>query len=95
MVLPPNISSLTQIGRLASKYPQAHPVLFARMSHFYKTIPKTVKAQEPGFINNYIQKNLKTGSSGTFVHILALLIPLGYFISYKVGGHGHPLNEFH
>jgi hypothetical protein len=39
-MIPPRVSSLKEIGKLQSRYAQAHPTLFNRMKVFYKNIPK-------------------------------------------------------
>ena len=45
-LIPPNISSLKEIGKLQSAHPQAHPEIFAKMKSFYSKIPKGPKAKQ-------------------------------------------------
>ncbi|KAJ3417378.1 hypothetical protein HDV05_004843 [Chytridiales sp. JEL 0842] len=87
-IIPPNVSSLKEIGKLQSQYPQAHPEIFAKMKTFYARIPKGPKAVTKSttmwgrYKENYFEKN-------TFMpvlHFIGVMIPVGYYLSYFKGG---------
>lgn len=54
--IPPSVSSLREIGRLSSKFPQAHPEVFASMKNLYKGLPKgpAPKKAPNGFYEWYV-----------------------------------------
>ncbi len=99
--LPPPVASLKEIGKLESKYPQAHPELFSKMKTFYQRVPKgeapVVKRQ--GFWGQYYDTYFESGphSKGLWpvLHFIGVMVPLGYYLSYFKGGHYHPTKEFH
>ncbi|KAJ3087540.1 hypothetical protein HK102_010836 [Quaeritorhiza haematococci] len=96
-LLPPNVSSLKELGKLSSTYPQAHPELFARMKTFYGRIAKGPKVQTTSntfwgrYYDNYIAKD----SFVPILHFIGVMIPIGYYLAYFKGGHYHPRREFH
>lgn len=96
-LVPPRVSSMREIGKLVSKYPQAHPEIFAKMKYFYKVLPKgnAPSATSKGFMEAYKQKYLDTNSLAPVLHFFGFMIPVGYYLTYFKGGHYHPLNEFH
>lgn len=96
-IIPPPVSSLKEIGKLSSKYPQAHPELFSKMKHFYKHVPKgsRVDAGKKSLYRRYYDAYIATNSPLPVVHLLCVMVPLGYYISYVKGGHYHPRREFH
>lgn len=59
-LIPPSVSSLREIGRLTSKYPQAHPEIFSSMKNLYKNLPKgnAVKKTPNGFYEWYASCNV-------------------------------------
>ncbi|KAJ2999881.1 hypothetical protein HDV02_001400 [Globomyces sp. JEL0801] len=85
-LIPPNISSLREIGKLTSKYPQAHPELFATMKNFYKAVPKgnAVKQSPKGLWDAYYYRYIETSSPVPLLHFLFVMVPTGYYISYFV-----------
>ncbi|KAJ3223428.1 hypothetical protein HK099_001152 [Clydaea vesicula] len=88
-IIPPPISGMREIGKLTSKYPQAHPDLFAKMKNFYAKVPKGSRGAETGelsFTKLYYNKYIKTDSGAPILHILGIMIPLGYYIAYFKGG---------
>jgi F-type H+-transporting ATPase subunit f len=82
---------------LVSKYPQAHPELFARMKYFYKVLPKgnAMKETPNGIVARYKAKYFENNSLMPVLHFFGVMVPVGYYIAYFKGGHYHPLKEFH
>ncbi|KAJ3100049.1 hypothetical protein HDU97_002533 [Phlyctochytrium planicorne] len=87
-LIPPNISSFKEIGRLVSAHPQAHPEIFGKMKSFYARIPKGPKQQVKATTlwGRYYETYMAKDSFMPFVHFLGIMIPVGYSISYFVGG---------
>ncbi|KAI8816740.1 uncharacterized protein EV422DRAFT_277178 [Fimicolochytrium jonesii] len=92
-LIPPNVASLKEIGRLQSAYPQAHPDIFKKMKYFYQHIPKgnrqTTKANT--FWGRYYEKYIAQDSFVPVLHFLGIMIPTGYYISYFKGGVCHQM----
>ncbi|KAJ3173295.1 hypothetical protein HDU87_007668 [Geranomyces variabilis] len=96
-LIPPNVASLKELGKLQSAYPQAHPDIFRKMKYFYQHIPKGNREQKAatGFWGRYYEKYIAKDSFVPVLHFLGVMIPTGYYISYFKGGHYHPRFEFH
>ncbi|EGF78445.1 hypothetical protein BATDEDRAFT_90380 [Batrachochytrium dendrobatidis JAM81] len=96
-LIPPNVSSMRELGRLQSAYPQAHPEIFARMTAFYKAVPKgQANAVKPTtFWGKYYEKYVENDSLYPILHVIGVMIPIGFYIQYYAGGHYHPSREFH
>ncbi|KAI9205701.1 uncharacterized protein BJ171DRAFT_501210 [Polychytrium aggregatum] len=96
-IFPPNISSLKELGRLQSSYPQAHPELFNKMKSFYQNIPKGPKQASAAktFWGRYYENYIAKDSFVPVLHFIGLMVPVGFYISYYKGGHYHPRFEFH
>jgi hypothetical protein len=89
MKLPPQVASLREIGKLTSLNPTAHPELFSKMKYFYTHIPKGQAAlsTSKGFWQKYYEKYFVKDSLMPIVHLLGLMIPVGYYFTYFKGGH--------
>ncbi|KAI9105756.1 hypothetical protein DFS34DRAFT_575262 [Phlyctochytrium arcticum] len=87
-IIPPNVSSLKELGKLQSAYPQAHPDIFNKMKNFYKHIPKGSRQQVASntFWGRYYERYMAKDSFVPFLHFLGIMIPTGYYISYFKGG---------
>ncbi|KAJ3175369.1 hypothetical protein HK101_010682 [Irineochytrium annulatum] len=87
-IIPPNVSSFKEIGKLVSTHPQAHPEMFAKMKSFYAAIPKGPKQQveAKGFWEKYRRKYYEQNSLMPFAHFGLLMIPVGYYLTYFKGG---------
>lgn len=96
-LIPPNVSSMREIGKLVSKYPQAHPDIFAKMKYFYKHLPKgnAIPQTPSSWPAKYYAKYMETNSFTPVLHFLGIMIPVGYYLAYFKGGHYHPRFEFH
>jgi hypothetical protein len=96
-MIPPQISSLRQLGKLKSAYPQAHPVIFRNLKQFYQRIPKhsATTSEAQGIFGRYYEKYIATDSVYPILHFMGIMIPAGYYIAYFKGGHYHPRFEFH
>jgi hypothetical protein len=96
-LIPPNVSSLRELGKLHSKYPQAHPTLFARMKQFYRLLPKgeALPSNPTTWYGRYYQKYIETNSLTPVLHFMGIMVPVGYYLAYFKGGHYHPRYEFH
>ena len=96
-LIPPNVASLKEIGRLQSQYPHAHPEIFGRLKTLYKALPKgAVEYKEPTTFGGwYYEKYVEKGSFMPIAHVIMVLVPIGYYIQYFKGGHYHPTKEFH
>ncbi len=88
-LLPPQVASLKEIGKLSSNYPQAHPVLFKKMKYFYQTIPKGAAPvlKRTTFWGRYYQKYFERDTLMPIVHFVGVLLPVGYYLTYFKGGH--------
>ncbi|KAJ3019150.1 hypothetical protein HKX48_002341 [Thoreauomyces humboldtii] len=88
-LIPPNVSSLKELGKLQSAYPQAHPEIFLKMKNFYKAIPKGNREQTASktFWGKYYEKYIAKDSFVPVLHFLGVMIPTGYYISYFQGGY--------
>jgi len=86
-IIPPNVASIGELGRLQSTHPQAHPRLFAKMKIFYNRVPKgpAPKLEAKTFWQRYYQNYVEKDSLMPLVHLVGVLIPLGYCISLKSG----------
>ncbi|KAJ1562669.1 hypothetical protein HK096_005830 [Nowakowskiella sp. JEL0078] len=87
-LIPPNISSLKELGKLESQYPQAHPELFAKMKSFYANIPKgpSQKVLVNTFAGRYYEKYIEGSSAAPVLHFLAIFVGIGYTLQYFVNG---------
>ncbi|KND00883.1 uncharacterized protein SPPG_03984 [Spizellomyces punctatus DAOM BR117] len=96
-LIPPNVASLKELGKLQSSYPQAHPDIFKKMKYFYQHIPKGNRQQTASttFWGRYYERYIAKDSFVPVLHFLGVMIPVGYYISYFKGGHYHPRFEFH
>ncbi|KAJ3128255.1 hypothetical protein HK098_004829 [Nowakowskiella sp. JEL0407] len=88
-LIPPNISSLKEIGKLQSQYPQAHPELFAAMKSFYSRIPKgpAQKIQVNTWGGRYYEKYIEGNSAVPVLHFFAAFMVIGYTFQYFVNGY--------
>ncbi|KAI8850809.1 hypothetical protein BC829DRAFT_388358 [Chytridium lagenaria] len=77
--------------------PNAHPDIFNKMKSFYARIPKGPKQQVQAttFWGRYYENYFAKDSFVPVLHFLGIMIPVGYTMSYFVGGHYHPRFEFH
>ncbi|KAJ3117112.1 hypothetical protein HDU96_007901 [Phlyctochytrium bullatum] len=89
-LIPPNISSFKEIGKLTSAHPQAHPDIFNKMKQFYARIPKGPKQQVKAttFWGRYYENYFAKDSFVPVLHFIGIMVPVGYTISYFVGGVG-------
>ncbi|KAJ3097291.1 hypothetical protein HK100_005395 [Physocladia obscura] len=96
-LLPPRVSALAELGRLQSAHPQAHPELFNNMKNFYARIPKGEKPPSVATTawGRYYDHYFKKDSFVPFLHLFAVIVPTGYYLTYYKGGHYHPTTEFH
>lgn len=96
-MLPPSISQLAQLGRLASVLPQAHPQRFQKMAAFYRAVAKGNAAplKPSGPLQRYYQHYIAKDSFAPVLHFLAIMVPTGYYVAYFKGGHYHPRFQFH
>jgi F-type H+-transporting ATPase subunit f len=87
-LIPPNVSSLKEIGKLQSAYPQAHPEIFSKMKSFYARIPKgpAPLVQRTGLYNSYRAKYLEKNTFMPILHFIGVMLPVGYYLSYFKGG---------
>ncbi|TPX55788.1 hypothetical protein PhCBS80983_g05029 [Powellomyces hirtus] len=87
-LIPPNVSSLKELGKLQSAYPQAHPDIFKKMKYFYQHIPKGNRQQTASttFWGRYYERYIAKDSFVPVLHFLGIMIPTGYYISYFKGG---------
>ncbi|KAI8613053.1 hypothetical protein BC830DRAFT_1066987 [Chytriomyces sp. MP71] len=96
-IMPPQVSSLKEIGRLQSAHPQAHPQLFSAMKNFYAAVPKgpAPKTAATTLRDRYYEAYIKKDSFVPVLHFLGVMVPLSYYLAYFKGGHYHPSTEFH
>jgi Mitochondrial F1-F0 ATP synthase subunit F of fungi len=87
-IIPPNISSLRELGKLQSTLPYAHPERFAKIKHFYKVVPKGPASEQPAttFGQRYYKKYIAGNSAVPLLHFIAVMVPVGYYIAYFKGG---------
>ncbi|KAJ3331478.1 hypothetical protein HDU76_003084 [Blyttiomyces sp. JEL0837] len=87
-LIPPNVASLKEIGRLQSAHPQAHPEIFAKMKNFYARIPKGPRVHVPAktIVGRYYENYIAKDSLISIIHFLGVMIPVGYYLSYFKGG---------
>eukprot|EP00842_Homolaphlyctis_polyrhiza_P001641 jgi/Hompol1/2478/HPOL_000097-RA len=87
-LIPPNVASLKEIGRLQSAFPQAHPEIFARMRNFYKVVPKgNAPVSNPTtFWGQYYKHYVETDTLYPILHFMAIMVPVGYYLQYFVAG---------
>ncbi|KAJ3012421.1 hypothetical protein HKX48_006290 [Thoreauomyces humboldtii] len=78
-LIPPNVSSLKELGKLQSAYPQAHPEIFQKMKSFYKEIPKGNRKETASttFWGRYYEKYIAKDSFVPVLHFLGVMIPTG------------------
>ncbi|KAJ3069302.1 hypothetical protein HDU98_007638 [Podochytrium sp. JEL0797] len=96
-IIPPQVSSLKELGRLQSAHPQAHPELFSAMKGFYTNIPKGPRpvSVATSFRDRYYENYIKKDSFVPILHFLGVMVPLGYYLAYYKGGHYHPSTPYH
>lgn len=89
-LIPPNISSLKEIGKLQSKYEQAHPERFEKMAKFYKNVVKgdAPKIQPRSFGEWYHERYTEKNSPMPIIHIIVGTMCLGYYSSMFIFGVG-------
>ncbi|TPX72222.1 hypothetical protein SpCBS45565_g00523 [Spizellomyces sp. 'palustris'] len=87
-LIPPNVASLKELGKLQSSYPQAHPDIFKKMKYFYQHIPKGNRQQTASttFWGRYYERYIAKDSFVPVLHFLGVMIPVGYYVSYFKGG---------
>ncbi|KAI8927859.1 hypothetical protein BC831DRAFT_450737 [Entophlyctis helioformis] len=87
-LIPPNVASLKELGRLQSVYPTAHPEVFAKMRSFYKVIPKgqAVPVKPTSAWGRYHEKYIEGDTLYPVLHFIGIMIPIGYYLSYFKGG---------
>ncbi|KAJ3211537.1 hypothetical protein HDU67_004440 [Dinochytrium kinnereticum] len=87
-LIPPNVSSFKEIGKLTSAHPQAHPDIFNKMKQFYSRIPKGPRQQVTAttFWGRYYENYFAKDSFVPVLHFLGIMIPVGYTITYFIGG---------
>ncbi|KAJ3055119.1 hypothetical protein HK097_011432 [Rhizophlyctis rosea] len=88
-LIPPNVANLGELGKINSTHRQHHPEIFSKLKHLYAHLPKGPRpAHKPtGLWDRYYHKYVVTESPWLIVHLLGVLIPTGYYISYFKGGH--------
>ncbi|KAI8800149.1 hypothetical protein BJ742DRAFT_92494 [Cladochytrium replicatum] len=87
-IIPPNVSSLKEIGKLQSQYPQAHPELFAKMKSFYARVPKGTVEKRPatGLLSKYYEAYHEKDSLMPIAHFVIAMVVFGYTVQYYVIG---------
>ncbi|KAH6577517.1 hypothetical protein BASA60_003998 [Batrachochytrium salamandrivorans] len=85
---PPNVASLRELGRLQSAYPQAHPEIFARMTAFYKAVPKgnATVVKPTTFWGRYYENYVEADTFYPVLHVIGVMIPIGFYLQYYIGG---------
>ncbi|KAJ3045275.1 hypothetical protein HDV00_011147 [Rhizophlyctis rosea] len=86
-LIPPNVASLKELGKLQSTSSWAHPVKFAKLKHLYAHLPKGPKNNAPASNawERYWQKNSENAKP--LWHFLAIMIPFGAYVQYNYAGH--------
>ena len=88
-LIPPNVANLSELGKINSVHRIHHPEIFNKLKHMYAHLPKGPRPPpNPKTLwERYYYKYVVTESPYLILHILGVLIPTGYYISYFKGGH--------